>query len=317
MKISIIIPVYNEEAFIEETLKSLINQKNFRKSDFEIVVVDDGSTDKTKICLEKYGLIKSVKILKNRKNVGRLMARQIGAKSAKYGHLLFVDARCVADNSLLYEISRINYQPLIGNVVFAKKSIFDRFSYLLRKKIYVRGGFGRNFKPVFLNSKNFDKIPKGTGILFIKKNLFLKSQPALSSYVSDDTKLLRNVLKFKPILKHYAPKVTYNSRNNLKSYLIHIYARGPKFVDYYFNKKKYIYLFYLSLIIILICFLFFFYLQSLFFIIFFLLLISVSIYFSENLSDFFIFIFIFPLVVGFFYMGLLKGFFLNIREVLF
>ena len=46
MKISIVVPVYNEEAMISSCLDSLINQ-NYAKKNYEIVVVNDGSTDST------------------------------------------------------------------------------------------------------------------------------------------------------------------------------------------------------------------------------------------------------------------------------
>ncbi|MDD5639057.1 MAG: glycosyltransferase [Candidatus Pacebacteria bacterium] len=46
MKVSIIVPVYNEEAMISSCLDSLINQ-NYPKKNYEIVVVNDGSTDST------------------------------------------------------------------------------------------------------------------------------------------------------------------------------------------------------------------------------------------------------------------------------
>jgi len=46
MKISVVIPVYNEEAMISSCLDSLINQ-NYAKKNYEIVVVNDGSTDST------------------------------------------------------------------------------------------------------------------------------------------------------------------------------------------------------------------------------------------------------------------------------
>ncbi|MER1999959.1 MAG: glycosyltransferase family A protein, partial [Lysinibacillus sp.] len=52
-KVSIIVPVFNGEEYIEETIKSILNQ-NFQ--DFELIIIDDGSTDNTNnICklLEK------------------------------------------------------------------------------------------------------------------------------------------------------------------------------------------------------------------------------------------------------------------------
>ena len=50
---SIIIPVYNQEKNIEELIKSLLNQ-NYPKSLFEIIAVDNASTDKSKAIMKKF-----------------------------------------------------------------------------------------------------------------------------------------------------------------------------------------------------------------------------------------------------------------------
>lgn len=51
MKISIIIPVYNTDKYLEECLNSVLNQDY---SDFEVLVIDDGSTDKSLSIIERY-----------------------------------------------------------------------------------------------------------------------------------------------------------------------------------------------------------------------------------------------------------------------
>ena len=53
-KISVIIPVYNSEQYIEETLHSLLNQTII--DDIEVLMIDDGSTDDSRYIIEKYAL---------------------------------------------------------------------------------------------------------------------------------------------------------------------------------------------------------------------------------------------------------------------
>ena len=82
--VSIIIPALNEEELIEKTLLSLKKQ-NYRP--IEIIVVDNGSTDRTKEIAEKY----AAKVLFLAKR-GASRARNFGAKMARGKHLIFLDA---------------------------------------------------------------------------------------------------------------------------------------------------------------------------------------------------------------------------------
>ncbi len=93
MKLSIILPTYNNERTIEECLKSIFMQ-NFPKKYFEVLFIDGGSTDKTLEIARKY----PVKIFKNPKR-NEEAARILGIKMAKGEILCFVDA----DNILVGE----------------------------------------------------------------------------------------------------------------------------------------------------------------------------------------------------------------------
>lgn len=85
-KISVIIPTYNREDFINATVDSVLNQK-FKN--FELIVVDDGSTDNTKTNLDKY-LDKIIYIYQE--NKGPASARNRGIKRAKGEYIAFLDS---------------------------------------------------------------------------------------------------------------------------------------------------------------------------------------------------------------------------------
>ncbi len=93
MKVSIIIPVYNEQRDIEACLSSLLAQ-NY--SDLEIIVVDDGSTDKTIKLAKKY----PVKLFKQ-SHLGAGPARNLGASHATGQILVFVDADMTFSSSFI------------------------------------------------------------------------------------------------------------------------------------------------------------------------------------------------------------------------
>ncbi|MBI2629012.1 glycosyltransferase family 2 protein [Candidatus Pacearchaeota archaeon] len=84
-KVSVIIPTYNEEYDIEYCLKSLGNQS---LKNIEIIVVDDGSTDKTREIVKKFSKVKLI----NGVHRGPGYSRNIGAKIAKGEILVFIDS---------------------------------------------------------------------------------------------------------------------------------------------------------------------------------------------------------------------------------
>jgi len=86
--VSIIIPVYNGEKRIGKTLKFLEKQSD---KDFEVVVVNDGSTDKTQRVLNTIRLNYPIKVIRNEVNRGRAATKNKGVKSAKGEIILFLD----------------------------------------------------------------------------------------------------------------------------------------------------------------------------------------------------------------------------------
>lgn len=86
---SVIIPVYNSEKTIEKSLKSVFDQTI---QDFEIIVVNDGSTDHSLDVLNKYKSCHSNMTIINQKNAGPGAARNKGIKNAKGEYIAFLDA---------------------------------------------------------------------------------------------------------------------------------------------------------------------------------------------------------------------------------
>jgi glycosyltransferase involved in cell wall biosynthesis len=88
MKLTIIVPVYNEEKTVLTVLKAL-NKISLKSVTKEIIIVDDGSTDKTK---EKLKKIKSVKVITHKSNKGKGAAVKTGIQSAKGDYIIIQDA---------------------------------------------------------------------------------------------------------------------------------------------------------------------------------------------------------------------------------
>lgn len=117
MKISVIIPTYNEAKVLENCIDSLKLQT---QKDFEIIVIDDGSTDTTPLKLRG-----ATKTLPNfsfieQKHEGPGAARNLGVKNAKGDILVFVDADMTFDKDFLFKLTEPVEKGLV-NGTFSKE----------------------------------------------------------------------------------------------------------------------------------------------------------------------------------------------------
>lgn len=87
--LSVIIPVYNAESTIERCLESVLNQTY---NDFEVILIDDGSTDKSYVLCERYAKKEKRITAVHIENSGPYQARKAGAEIAKGDILTFSDA---------------------------------------------------------------------------------------------------------------------------------------------------------------------------------------------------------------------------------
>lgn len=88
--ISIVIPVYNSQDFIKETIKSVKNQTH---TNWELILIDDKSTDNSlNIIISESQKDQRIIILKNEKNLGVAMTRNKGVSAAKGDFIAFLDA---------------------------------------------------------------------------------------------------------------------------------------------------------------------------------------------------------------------------------
>ena len=87
--ISIIVPAFNAEKFLEKCLNSILDQ-TFSK--FEIILINDGSQDNTLNICEQFVKKDARVVLVNQENKGVSMARNTGVMKAQYPYISFVDS---------------------------------------------------------------------------------------------------------------------------------------------------------------------------------------------------------------------------------
>jgi cellulose synthase/poly-beta-1,6-N-acetylglucosamine synthase-like glycosyltransferase/peptidoglycan/xylan/chitin deacetylase (PgdA/CDA1 family)/spore germination protein YaaH len=112
--VSVIIPAYNEEKVIIQTISSLLSQAY--AGDLELVVVDDGSADDTAIiCEEAYGSHPQVTILR-KENGGKASALNFGIARARHEIVIGLDADTVFDDDTVAELVQPLQDPRVAAV---------------------------------------------------------------------------------------------------------------------------------------------------------------------------------------------------------
>ena len=129
MNISIIIPAYNEEKRIESTLVNIIAYLGATFNEYEIIVVDDCSTDNTGEIVSKY-VESNVKILRNDTNRGKGYSVKRGIFNARYPMVLFSDSDLATPieelGELIGYIADHDYDMVIASRNLGKSNIINK-----------------------------------------------------------------------------------------------------------------------------------------------------------------------------------------------
>jgi len=239
--LSIIIPVYNAEAYIIPTLEHISAALKNTPFDAEIIAIDDGSTDGSVKKAKEFTPPRGVAFRHvAQKNTGRYLARKAGVELSTKENILFVDSRVYLDEgSLEFLASQLkddSDQLWNGHVNIDKKgNIFARFwdaIVLIAWRRYFRRPKTTSYGP-----DEFDYYPKGTGFFYVPKKRLLDAMEYFESqtndlqYSSDDTLLIRFMIKQQNI--HLSPEFSclYHGRSTMKAFLKHAYNRGQFFID--------------------------------------------------------------------------------------
>ncbi len=195
MDVSIIITSFNYDKFIEESIKSCLNQET--DCEFEIIVVDDGSDDNTKSILSKYSDLCNIFCIDNS---GVEVASNLGIKNAKSNYFIRLDADDSIKKNLVETLfnhiekkqsafAYSNYDSIdeAGRVIssvflpkYNENEIFNRGDFLasgtiVNKDIFYKiGGYNEQHKNCGLENYELilKLINKGFNGSFIEDNLF-------------------------------------------------------------------------------------------------------------------------------------------------
>lgn len=144
VKVSVIVPAYNVENYIEACLNGIVNQT---LKEIEIIIINDGSTDRTKEKIEKYQkqYPNSIRVI-NKENEGQGKARNMGIEYAYGEFITFVDADDTIDENMLEKMYKeaiakqadvvvCDYDEIMEKETIRKKAIPQKTEDL--KKDYI------------------------------------------------------------------------------------------------------------------------------------------------------------------------------------
>lgn len=221
-KVSVIIPAYNAESHIEKAIKSLMNQ-TFKN--IEIIVVNDGSTDKTKEVLEKFNQIKVITQL----NKGSSQARKVGYEVSSGEYIMFLDSDDFIDldyiEKMYEQIVISNADICISDIIYLEESNKSLIFENIEEKE---------------NSENVVKKLLSGKLSFSMSNKLYKKKCIKSSFFDfelrygEDTYSLLNILDNSKLITRLKDKSYYyyvkntNSLMNSKVVPIENYRLGYK-----------------------------------------------------------------------------------------
>ena len=139
--ISIVIPVYNSEPYLNECFKSLQNQTN---NNFEVIIIDDGSTDSSGEMCDNFANLKENVIVFHQENKGSLQARKKGIKLASGEYITFLDSDDCLRNDAIETLEK-NIEKFSPDIISFKFCRGDNECYnkgnLGIKMDYLSAGF--------------------------------------------------------------------------------------------------------------------------------------------------------------------------------
>lgn len=140
LKLSIIIPIYNADIYLENCLKNIVKQIN---NNDEIILINDGSTDSSlDICNRYKSIYKNIKVI-DKKNEGVSIARNVGLDLAIGDYIVWIDSDDWVNDNYIFLVKKYLKETEVDILIFdyyEVRKVKDNYQYKYKKyKEY--GGF--------------------------------------------------------------------------------------------------------------------------------------------------------------------------------
>lgn len=202
MRFSIIVPVYNTERYLKKCIDSILIQKF---SDFELILVDDGSEDGCGDMCDQYAEYDSRVRVIHKKNMGVSAARNDGLDKASGDYILFVDSDDWIENNCLEVLNDVITEN-IDVVVFGLKKIFKNKIDIILPELYVKS---EEIKEKLIS----DEYKAWTCNKCYRRSLFSNLRFKIGIYYEDIYTLPRMIYNAKSIVSIKQALYCYNQMN--------------------------------------------------------------------------------------------------------
>lgn len=173
--ISVIIPAFNVEKYIAETLESVLNQD---PPFDEIIVINDGSSDNTALVVDKYKTAGVIQIIKTNEGLGP--ARNAGIELSKSEYLYFLDGDDVLKDGMTAEIQAIfkEHPEPIDAIFFSAADFDEKNKNLASSRYFERKSCGlfHSGRQALQSSLATQSLPASAWLYILKRSL-LESPP--------------------------------------------------------------------------------------------------------------------------------------------
>jgi glycosyltransferase involved in cell wall biosynthesis len=174
MKFSIIITCHNREKFISKAIRSALNQSEVSRFEYEVIVVDDHSSDNSLKKIKEFSNI--IEVIQNKKNMGLSYSRNIGINKSKGKYIMMLDSDDYISQYYLHFMgSFLDFNKSWSAVACDYDKIDKKGNYL--KRYY------------------FNKNPIACGILYRRSSIFKIGLYNINFRAMEDEEFRRRYLK--------------------------------------------------------------------------------------------------------------------------
>lgn len=185
--ISLIVPIYNRMEHLEECIKSVMQQKKINFDKFELILIDDKSTDQSYEIMKKYENLSFVKVYQNPTNMGPGATRNFGISKAKNDYVTFLDSDDLINDELLYNYWKIVESGCDYDIIGTKLMIYNsENSHKLWNLHRQSESFKANYNNVLLYNKDILIEDTSACTKLFKKEILIKHPFESNLYYEDN-----------------------------------------------------------------------------------------------------------------------------------